>query len=378
MVTRRSYWNGAYTSQTGLVLIDVPQLDGYHACRERALGKVTVHQLAKEAGVSLATVDRVLNQRTGVRPATIERVEMAMERLDFRRDLAAANLARRRTYPICFILPDGPSTFMRGLDAEVRSIAKHIRQSRVQVSVKVVPAFDGDVLADVIDEVDAQEFAGVVMVAADAPRVRSAINDLADRGVHVVTLVSDVPTARRLHYSGIDNTAAGRTAGTLFGRFSRKPGKVAIVAGSMLLRDHVERRMGFEQVIRSGFSDLEILPPIEGRDEAALVEIALTKLLRDEPDIIGVYSLGGGNRGVISALESRGPDSQDMVVIAHELTPATRRALMSGTIDALITQDAGHEVRSAIRVIQSKIDGHPLVPGEDQISIDVFFRDNLP
>jgi LacI family transcriptional regulator len=338
---------------------------------------VTIHQLAKEAGVSLATVDRVLNGRAGVRPATVQRVETAIGKLDYRRDLAATNLARKRTYPITFVLPDGPGTFMRGLEAEVRSIAGHPDSSRVHLDVRVVPAFDGARLVDALSEIDPDKTMGVVVVATDAPLVRAAINDLADRGVHVVTLVSDVPTSRRMHFAGIDNTAAGRTAGTLLGRFIRKPGNVAIVAGSLLLRDHVERRMGFEQVLRSSFLDLDVLPPVEGRDEAGPTASALSDLLDRHHDIVGVYSLGAGTRGVIEALERSGR-AQEIVAIAHELTPASRKALMSGTLDALINQDAGHEVRSAIRVIQAKADGRPLMPGQERIRIDVYFRENLP
>ncbi|MCW5695604.1 MAG: LacI family DNA-binding transcriptional regulator [Bauldia sp.] len=341
------------------------------------MGRVTIHQLAKEAGVSLATVDRVLNGRAGVRPATVQRVESAIDRLDYRRDLAATNLARKRTYPITFVVPDGPGTFMRGLEAEVRSIAQHPDSSRVHVDMKVVPAFDGAKLVEALGAVDPADTMGVVVVATDAPLVRAAINDLADRGIHVVTLVSDVPTSRRLHFAGIDNTAAGRTAGTLLGRFIRKPGRVAIVAGSLLLRDHVERRMGFEQVLRASFPDLDILPPVEGRDEAGPTAAALAGLLERHPDIVGVYSLGAGTRGVIEALERSGR-ANEIVAIAHELTPASRKALMSGTLDALINQDAGHEVRSAIRVIQAKADGRPLVPGQERIRIDVYFRENLP
>lgn len=341
------------------------------------MGRVTIHELAREAGVSLATIDRVLNGRAGVRPATAERVEAAIQKLDYRRDIAAATMARKLTYTITFVLPDGPSTFMRGLEDEVRSIAQHPGTSRLAIDIKIVPAFDGDALARTLSDIGPADAMGVVVVATDAPLVRAAMNDLADRGVYVVTLVSDVPTARRIHYAGIDNSAAGRTAGTLLGRFLRKPGKIAVVAGSMLLRDHVERRMGFEQVIRSTFPDLTILPPIEGRDEATTVEDALLKLLSEEPDIVGVYSLGGGTRGVVTALERSGK-AQETVAIAHELSAFSRRALMSGSLDALISQDAGHEVRSAIRVVQAKVDGQPLVPGQDQIRIDVYFRDNLP
>ena len=98
----------------------------------------------------------------------------------------------------------------------------------------------------------------MAVVALDHPRVRAAINDLVDGGTKVVTLVSDVPSSRRHHYVGIDNIAAGRTAGALVGRLVGPPqGKVAIVAGSQALRDHAERIFGFNQVMASEFSPAE-------------------------------------------------------------------------------------------------------------------------
>ena len=99
-------------------------------------------------------------------------------------------------------------------------------------------------------------------------RVREAINGLVERGVAVVTLVSDVPSSKRSHYAGIDDSSAGRTAATLMGRYlGNKNGKVGLIAGSLSLRDHIERRFGFEQVMLHEFPHLSILPVLESRDD---------------------------------------------------------------------------------------------------------------
>ncbi len=68
---------------------------------------------------------------------------------------------------------------------------------------------------------------------------------------------------------------------------------------------------------------------------------------------IGIYSLGAGNRGLVRAIEAVARDKRP-VVIAHELTDTTRAGLQLGVIDAVLNQDAGHEVRSAIRVLKAK------------------------
>jgi len=342
------------------------------------MGRATVRDLAAEAGVSLATVDRVLNCRPGVRTETISRVRAAMESLDYRRDLAAANLARKRSYPIRFILPDGDNPFLHALEQEATSLRHHPELFRIETSIVKVPPFDGDQLARTLSAVPTDEVIGVVAVATDAPRVRIAIDDLAARGVPVVTLVSDIPSAKRVHYAGIDNTAAGRTAASLMGRFLAKtPGKLAIVAGSMQLRDHVDRRFGFEQVLHASFPHLEILPLIEGRDDDELVAERLRPVIATTPDLVGIYGLAAGNEGIVNALQEAKRE-HDVVVVAHELNDTARRALLDGSFDAVINQDAGHEVRSAVRVLKAHADGLPIVPSQERIRIDIFVRDNLP
>jgi LacI family transcriptional regulator len=66
------------------------------------------------------------------------------------------------------------------------------------------------------------------------------------------------------------------------------------------------------------------------------------------------------------------------VVILHELTDVTRTALVSDLIDAVLNQDAGHEVRSAIRVLKAAADGSTVVEAQERIRIDIFLKDNLP
>ena len=90
---------------------------------------------------------------------------------------------------------------------------------------------------------------------------------------------------------------------------------------------------------------------------------------------IVVDTFGAGNRGLLKALAVRG---RDLCVIVHELTGETRGALESGVIDAVLNQDAGHEVRSAIRVLRAKADGLSVNAAQERIRLDIFIKDNLP
>jgi LacI family transcriptional regulator len=341
------------------------------------MGKITIQDVARIAGVSVATVDRVLNRRPGVRSVTVERVEGAIRELNYQPDRIAARLARSREYRFCFVLPTGNNSFMVTLGEEVRAAAERMASERVTIDMRFTDVFDGIMLANTLDQIG-DMYDGVAVVALDHPAVREAINSLASRGVVVVTLVSDVPGSKRAHYAGIDNSSAGRTAASLMGKFlGGRKGEVGLIAGSLALRDHIERQFGFEQVMAHEYRHLQILPVREGRDDWQRVEEVTIQLLKEHPDLIGIYNAGGGTKGIITALEKLGR-GKDIVFIAHELTEHARKALINGTVDAIINQDAGHEVRSAVRVLLAKCDNVPLVESQERIRIDIFIRDNLP
>ena len=89
----------------------------------------------------------------------------------------------------------------------------------------------------------------------------------------------------------------------------------------------------------------------------------------------GLYSLGGGTRGVIGAIDSA---EQKISMVTTELSQHTRAALISGTVDAVLVQDPSHEVRSAIRVLRALVDEAPINEKQERIRIEIFMRDNLP
>lgn len=337
--------------------------------------RLTLEDVAKEAGVSLATADRVVNRREGVRSKTVQRVEQAIAKLGYRTNFAAARLARNRSHRFAFLLPSTANPFMEQLEGQVNATADWLEGQQAFIDVMHVDVFDPDALAAEL-RVLPPVYDGVALVALDHPTVRAAIDELATRAIHVVTLVSDVPSSRRTRYVGIDNPAAGRTAASLMGRFlNRRAGKVAVIVGSMALRDHAERHFGFLQVATGEFGQLDILPVFEGRDDAARNRSIVSQLIQNQPNLVGIYNAGAGNEGIASALEQ---GAHKVVWVAHELTPDSRRCLINGTLDAVINQDPGHEARSAARVLLAQCEGTPLLPDQERIRIEIFLRDNLP
>ncbi len=339
--------------------------------------KPTVNDIARVAGVSLATVDRVLNARSGVRQVTVDKVYRAIAELGYVRDTAAANLARKRVYNLLFILPEIGNEFVDALRSQIEEQGRKLRYDRTILHHQAVAPFDAGGIVSLLDALDPVEIDGVAVFGPETPSIRDAVTRVRERGLAVVALISDLPSSERDHFVGIDNVAAGRTAARLMGRFVRRDGQVLVITGSRLARDHMERRQGFDQVMQSSYPGLDVIASIEGQDDPDLIHDLLPKAFEENPQICGIYSSAAGNGGLVKFLDEKGR-ANDLIVIAHELTPMTRAALQSGAFDALIAQDTGHLVRSAVRLLKATVDRAPYNPTQERIRIDIFLNDNLP
>lgn len=349
---------------------------GHHDAMESGVLPATLKDVARLAGVSPATVDRVLHGRAGVRAATVRRVQEAVEQLGFRPHAAAAELARARRLRFAYVMPRGSNAFMHQIGDSVKEVKDWLAARRAIAEVIETDVFDPAVLAATLNGLG-DRYSGVAVVALDHPYVRTAIDDLVARGVPVVTLVSDAPKSRRAHYVGIDNVAAGRTAASLLGRFlGERRGKVGIVAGSLALRDHAERLAGFVQVMAGEYPHLHVLGAEEGRDDPGLNETIARRMLSDHPDLVGIYNIGYGPEGIAAALKENARP-QRVLFVTHESTPATRRLLDLGIVDALVHQDPGHEARSAARVLLALCSGETIQAAQEKIRIEIIMRDNM-
>lgn len=84
---------------------------------------ITIYDVAREAGVSMATVSRVVNGNPNVKPTTRKKVLAAIERLGYRPNAVARGLASKKTTTVGVIIPDISSLFFAELARGIEDIA---------------------------------------------------------------------------------------------------------------------------------------------------------------------------------------------------------------------------------------------------------------
>ena len=344
------------------------------APRRRQMARV--EDVAKLAGVSTATVDRVLNQRPGVRAVTVQRVLKAAGELGYVME-GALPASALRPLKLAFLLPAGSNRFLTLLGRQIAGAQDQLASFNMRARVEYIESFKPELLAQHLRQ-SARDVDGIAFMALEHPSVREAVDGLAERGVPTVTLISDIANTRRVAYVGLDNRSAGRTAGYLIGRFiGKRPAKVAMIAGSLSYRAHVEREAGFLSLFAESWPGIEVVGLREGRDDEVRNRQQTRVLLGQHPDLAGIYNIGGGADGIAQALKEAGRGA-DVVLIGHGLTPDTRALLIDGTMDAVLTQAPQSVVLHCLQIFTNLREGKEALAGVEANRISIIVRENLP
>jgi LacI family transcriptional regulator len=177
----------------------------------------------------------------------------------------------------------------------------------------------------------------------------------------VVTFWTDLPGTARLAYAGVDQTAAGRTAGYFVGRTMGAPGRVVVLCKNRALKAGIERIRGFEDALARHGRGVVVDEIIEGNDDIDRSEQLLRRSLSRDPRVAAIYNVGAANRAVASVIRA-GLTTTHPVFVGHELTRFSRPLLLDGTMALVIDQNPEQQARFVLDVLMHHF-GHTEVLG---------------
>jgi LacI family transcriptional regulator len=330
-----------------------------------------VREIAQQCGLSEATVDRVLNERPGVRENTRAEVAQAIKDLDKQR--AQLRLSGRR-YLIDVVMQTPTrfsDAFRAAVEAELPSFAPAVLRARFHLWESGTTASTVDQLANL------RGSHGVILKAPDEPEVAAAIDQLVASGTPVVTYTTDVPASGRCGYVGIDNHAAGATAAYLLRQWldaaNVASAAVLITLSRNVFRGEGEREVGFRSGLRGSGLNVVDVTDSDGLD--ASNERLVLDALRRHPEIEAVYSVGGGNTATVAAFEKLGRVCR--VFVAHDLDADNRRLLREGRISVVLHNDLRADARLALRLLLQERGALPVEPVRS-VPVQVVTPYNIP
>lgn len=334
--------------------------------------------IAALAQVSPATVNRVLNDRGSVSTATREKVIRAAQQLAVPRLMPEVHRGLTR---LDVVLARSQTPFFQRIELALTRFTQ-LLDRRIVVHRHSFAPGDDESTAQFIRQPPHPRH-GLLLAVHDTPILRAAVQQVSQQGVPVVTLMSDISdpsgstNAPRLHYAGIDNLHAGRTAGHFMGKFLKGgSGRLLVLTNDLHFRAHRDRTDGFLDVVREKLGQFQCPPAIPCFDDPDQTFQAVDAACQQGP-VAGIYHSGAGSAGIHQALQRHGCAGK-VVWMGHELSDEHRRWLTQGAMDLVIDQDPDGQVQSGMQhlLFQTKWLAQKPVAGPNEFRL--FCAENLP
>jgi LacI family transcriptional regulator len=328
---------------------------------ERRKSRYGLEDVAQRAGVGIATVDRVLNERGSVSAETERRVIEVARELGLRRILPTPHA---RSLRIEVMLARSVMPFILRLGAAMGQVAATL-DSSVTVLRTTIDMSDP---ASVAPRIMKSRADGIIVYCEEHPANVAAIVTAAAAGRPVICVVTDVPDSPRAAYVGIDHAKAGRTAALFVARMGKSArGRTVILATSTGFRAHKQRIDGFRAALALHAPDTETAPVMTTMDDPERAYHHVTNALRQRSDTVAVYNTGGGNSGVGHAIRDLGMGDR-VFFVGHELTEETSVLLKDGVMAVTIDQAPELQARRSIDLMLKRLRG-----GGQAISSEIAF-----
>ncbi|WP_087630110.1 LacI family DNA-binding transcriptional regulator [Caballeronia telluris] len=330
-------------------------------------------EIALQAGLGLATVDRVLNGREHVREHTRQRVQHAIKELE-KQQFQLATSGRKLVVDVVVEAPRRFSDEIRdALESELPGLHPAVFRPRFLMHDTMTTA---DVV-DALKSIGRRGSHGVLLKARDVPEVAGAVAQLQQRGVPVITIFTDIPLSARMAYAGLDNRMAGATAAYLIGQWlARRDGDVLITMSDERFRGEEEREISFREELRRRYPKLRLVDASGGHGLDVQTEERVRRAVGSGRKIVAVYSMGGGNVAILRALESIG--QKPKCFIGHDLDRDNVELLHDGKLSAVLHHDLRQDMRTACHHVMHF---HKLLPASavgSSSSVVVITPTNIP
>ncbi|NJD01476.1 MAG: substrate-binding domain-containing protein [Ruminiclostridium sp.] len=301
--------------------------------------RVTIRKIAELAGVSRGTVDRVLNNRPGVKPEVKDKILQISSELNYVPHMAAKTLAYSKK-PLTFgiVMPPKEIDFFGEIRDGFQAAAEELKDFGIKLEYRYVSNREPHEAVTAIEELTRSGISGLMFSGMDDPGVRETINRASDYGIPVVTFNSDVFDCKRLCFVGQNLYKSGRIAAGLMARVTGRDAGIVIVTGNMKFQAHKARVEGFTDRIHEYGKALQITDILECYDNYAVTYDKLLASLNKKRGIRGIYMATGHTGACIDVVKNHMP-SREIHIICNDLLPDVIQGLKEGSIDFTIVQN---------------------------------------
>ncbi|MBS5703739.1 MAG: LacI family DNA-binding transcriptional regulator [Butyricicoccus pullicaecorum] len=314
---------------------------------------VTLKEIAALAGVHRSTVDKVLHKRPGVSDEVRRRVQAVIDETGYRPNPVGRALQKQSAVIrlAAILLEVDARPFM---ERGIRKAVDALHMYNIQVDYHACAYGDVETQLEQIECAIRGQVDGIILSPLSADSVREAVNRAVAAGIPVVCTNTDIEGTGRLCYVGEDAAKASRIAGRILGEFLGGAGEIAVITSTSAMRTGTYflkvRETGFQGYMAENFPGIHIVESVPSLENPAMTYQMTLELLRRQPELRGVYVVGGGVREVGRAIRETGCGGR-LKVVCFEDYPEIQELLRENIVTCTINSDTVRQGELPVRIL---------------------------
>ncbi|ATL49266.1 transcriptional regulator [Chitinophaga caeni] len=345
---------------------------------EGAPSQVGVKEIAKRANVSIGTVDRVLNNRTGVAVKTREKILKIIKDLDYQPNMMARRLASKRTWKLAVLIPaaSGETGYWDAPLNGIRQAAAEVRDFGVIVNEFLFDQNDKSTFSARVNQIMKQEFHGILCAPMFEEETNKLVKKCGTKNIPFVFINSDMDHMQRLSYIGPDLYQSGYLGAHLVHYILREKQQVLIVniSKEMDLHHHLlKKEEGFRAYFDNNGVNAKILKTDIRQTDYRSVKNKLNRVLK-EHEVQVIFVTNSRVSTVGKFLEETG--KPDIKLLGYDFLPENIEYLKKSFIDFLICQKPQEQGHKGIMALYNYLVLGKQVDMVQHMPIDIITKEN--
>jgi LacI family transcriptional regulator len=337
----------------------------------------SIKEIAKKAGVSIGTIDRVLHGRGRVSDRTRARVQRIVADTGYSPNIYARNLSLSKVFRFAVLMPrpNQDSGFWRIALKGIDRAQREFEAAKVKVCYHHFDRYSDRSFERAFEKATGERPDGLLIapvLSVVAQRLITSVEPV----IPYVFFDSAIPGASVLSTISQDPFQSGLLAANLMKWMQCSGGSIAVV--KVVPEDyHIgERLRGFEAGMSSVPSVRLVTYEADSHDGEAIFRRLAGTILGENTDLRGVYVSNAWTYPFAASLNSN-PAGRRICIIGYDLVGKNREYLEAGKIDFLISQRPGMQGYEGIRTLYRHVVLREQVKKSIPMPLDILTKDNF-
>lgn len=343
-------------------------------------GNIRIKDIARMAGVSVGTVDRVLHNRGKVSADALAKVDEVLKTINYKPNLIARSLGKGRKQRIVVLIPNPTA------DAYWQEVNLGIQQAEeewVHYGTSIETYFyvhDGEeALEKIALEILKTSPDGLVMAPIFHPQAMPVIKVLREQNIPYVLINTNIPESNPLSFIGQDLFQSGKLAGRLMSLGKGGSDSFAILHIGEDINDSVylmEKERGFRSYFQGCPASQNMIQSHNLNQDLRAIPAQIEKIL-DNESLKGVYVTTSKALGIVAAILATHPRKSAVQLIGYDMLEENLHYLKQNVITFLINQNPKRQSFVGISHMANHLLFKRTVPTTELFPLEIITQQNL-